>query len=790
MPKIAAPLDQTADDCRESAHSAAENERRFQKLIEALPDAIVVHREGRIVFVNPFAVSLHGAKSPEDLLGHEISEFIKAEYLPVVEERTKNCYASGHAASPLETVLVACDGSQVDVESVSIPLIWEGAPAIEVVLRDIRKRKQAREAAQAWQKRLELAQKAGLRIGLWDWDLTANTVTWSDETYRQFGYTRGTFSGRVEDFLGRLHPNDRPRVEAAIQRVRSGETEEYAERYRVVHPDGTVYWIEAHGVIVRNGAAHMIGVGVDITDLKRIEQSLREGEDKYRKLFENAMYGVLLAKPDGTLLDVNPALVQMLGYGSVDELLVCNLGRDIYEDPARRKAIIAKALVDKCIESVEVNWCRKDGKTFPVRMNGAAILAEDGTVSHFEVIVEDITLRRRLEDQYRQSQKMEAVGLLAGGISHDFSNLLGVILGNADLLLEKMEAGPQQHHLEAIKKAGTSAAKLVRQLLAFSRKQVLYPTILDLNAVVIDVGKILQRLIGEDVRIVTDLDTRIGAVRADRGQIEQILMNMATNARDAMPNGGTLTIRTDNALLGHDDVSRFPYVRPGPYVHLAVCDNGVGMSEEIRTRIFEPFFTTKDKGRGTGLGLATVYGIVKQSGGYIWVSSTPAAGSCFDIYLPRVTDKSVPEITHLPATTEYPKGTETVLVLEDEHSLRQITCEFLSASGYNVLQAGRPDAALDLADQYKGAISLIVSDVVLPEMSGPAAVAKVQALHPETQALYVSGYVEVPVAQQLVANGAVLLQKPVSRVDLLNQVDQMLHPRRNAASDAEDQFTG
>jgi two-component system cell cycle sensor histidine kinase/response regulator CckA len=789
MPQISAPLDQSLDDCLESAKTA-DNEPKFQNLIEALPDAIVVHREGRIVFVNPFAVALHGAKTPDDLLGHKISEFIQPQYLPAVEERAKNCYASGRAASPMETVLLACDGSQVDVEAVAIPLQWNGAPAIEVVLRDIRKRKQALASADAWQKRLELAQKAGLQIGLWDWDLGANTLTWSAETYRQFGYSRSSFSGHVEDFLGRLHPSDRPRIEAAIQRVLDGETDEYAEQYRVVHPDGTIFWIDAQGVLVRNGAAHMIGIGVDITDLKKIEQSLREGEEKYRKLFENAMYGVLLARPDGTLLDANPALVEMLGYPSLDELLTRNLGRDIYEDPSRRTSIIAKAVVDKCIETVETNWCRRDGKTFPVRMNGAAILAEDGTVSHFEVIVEDITQRRRLEEQYRQSQKMEAVGLLAGGISHDFSNLLGVILGNTDLLLEKLEPGSEQHHLEAIKKAGTSAAKLVRQLLAFSRKQVLYPTILDLNAVVIDVGKILQRLIGEDVRIVTDLDARIGAVRADRGQIEQILMNMATNARDAMPSGGMLTIKTGNSSLGPDDVSRFPYVKEGPYVHLAVSDNGVGMSEEVRTRIFEPFFTTKDKGRGTGLGLATVYGIVKQSGGYIWVSSTPGAGSAFDIYLPRVAEKSAPDIAHLHIQTEYPKGTETVLVLEDEHSLRQVTCEFLSASGYTVLQAGRPDAAIELASQYKGSISLIISDVVLPEMSGPAAVSKLQALHPEMKALYVSGYVEVPIAQQLVADGAVLLQKPVLRMELLNKVDQMLHPRESDPSMLQDSLPG
>ncbi len=687
-----------------SLEELAENEHRFRNLVEALPDAIIVHTNGKIVFANPLAFHLHAVETPNQLLGHEISEFIKPECIPTIRQRIEQCYATGVASVPMEATLIACNGSSVSVEAVAIPISWKGAPAIEVVLRDIRKRKGAEEAADAWQKRLELAQKAGLRIGLWDWDLVANTVTWSDESYRQFGYTPDAFSGQVEDATTRLHPRDRERVGAAIQRVLTGQTEEYAEQYRLVRPDGTTCWIDARGVIVRNGCTHMIGIGLDISDLKKTEQLLREGEEKYRKLFENATYGVFLAKPDGTLLDVNPALVAMLGYSSRKELITLNLGRDIYENPAERAAIIGKARPNKRVEGVEVNWRRKDGKTIPVRMSGAAILSEDGAVSHYEVIVENITERRRLEAQYLQAQKMEAVGLLVGGISHDFNNLLGVILGNADLLLEKAQSGPQQRYGEGIKKAGSSAVQLVRQLLAFSRRQVLYPTLLDVNAVVSEVGEILHRLIGEDVRIATDLQPDLGAVRADRGQLEQILMNLATNARDAMPTGGVFTIRTDNAELGPDDVSRYPYVKSGPYVHLAVNDSGVGMSEEVRTRVFEPFFTTKEMRRGTGLGLATVYGIVKQSGGYIWVSSKLGAGSTFNIYLPRVDEKPLPLVPSRQVRSEYPRGTETILLLEDDDSLRDLTRQFLSASGYNVLQAGRGDVAIDLAMQYKGSI--------------------------------------------------------------------------------------
>jgi len=521
---------------------------------------------------------------------------------------------------------------------------------------------------------------------------------------------------------------------------------------------------------------------LDISDRKRAEQALRQSEEKYRELFENATYGIFRSQLDGALLDVNPALVAMLGYSSKEELLTRNLSRDLYDDPADRRSILDSYGPSGRVSGCEVNWKRKDGKIIVVRISGGAFRRQDGSFSHFEVIVEDITGRRSLEAQFRQAQKMEAVGLLAGGISHDYNNLLGVILGNADLLLETTPTGVQQHYAEEIKKATRRAAELTRQLLAFSRKQILYPVILDLNAVVRDVGKILQRLIGEDVQIVTDLETSLDSTRADRGQIEQILMNLATNARDAMPNGGKFTIRTGNAELGPDDVALHPYAKLGRYVRLSVNDTGVGMTDAIRHRVFEPFFTTKAEGRGTGLGLATVYGIVKQSTGYIWVSSAPGAGATFDIYLPRVDEKAPPLVTGLEERSEYPRGTETILLLEDEESLRQVTCECLTTNGYNVLQAGRGNHAIDVAEQYKGPIALIVSDVVLPDMNGPSVATKVRALHPEAKVLYVSGYAEVPVAQQLIAEGAILLQKPLSRGDLLRKVDEMLHLRTSLGS--------
>ncbi len=769
-----------------------------------------------------------------------------------------------------------------------------------------------------WQQWLELAQTAGLKIGLWDWDVAANTVTWSDETYRQTGLTRDTFSGRVEDAVARIHPEDRARVEEAIQKVLAGGTD-YAAQYRLVRPDGTICWIEAYGAVVRNDSAtHMLGMGIDVTNLKkaqqsgreseekyllllnstaegiygldlegrctfcnpaclrllgyqapedllgknmhalvhhtradetpyseedsqiyeavregkashvaealqwradgtsflamywsypmhkagalvgavvsfvdiseqrRTEQALQESEEKYRELVENATYGIFRSDWKGNFLDVNPALVAMLGYSSKAELMTRNLDSDIYENPADRVSILSMFETRGRVENAEANWKRKDGKTIAVRTSGRQVRGKDGQVNRFEVIAEDITERRSLEEQLRQAQKMEAVGLLAGGISHDFNNYLSVILGYADLLLEKMQSDKLQHYAEEIKKAAQRATQLTRQLLAFSRKQVLYPALLDLNAVVGDVVKILRRLIGEDVQIVIEGETNLASIRADHGQVEQILMNLATNSRDAMPHGGKFTVRTENAELEPDDVARHPYVIPGRYVRLSVSDTGQGMSEEVRSRAFEPFFTTKPPGRGTGLGLATVYGIVKQSGGYVWVSSALGAGTTFDIYLPRVDEAAPALVGGLEVRSEFPKDPETILVLEDEESLREVTCECLTAGGYSVLQAGRGGQAIELAQQSKGPIHLILSDVVLPDMSGPSAVATVLALHPETKVLFVSGYAEVHVAQKLIEEGAILLQKPVSRSELMRKVDEILHLRIPSAEGASN----
>ncbi|HEV7676753.1 MAG TPA: PAS domain-containing protein [Candidatus Angelobacter sp.] len=372
------------------------NDDKFRMLLEWLPDAVMVHIGDEIVYVNPFCVKLLGAQGPEQLIGKQISEIIKSDYLSPIKDLLRDCIATGKASPPTESTLIALDGSHLPIEGVAIPVIWNGSFAIEVVLRDIRERKIAEQTTQEWQQRLGLAQQAGLRIGLWDWDTAADMVSWSDETYRQFGFTRETFSGRVCDAVPRIHPEDLPRVEKAIQGTLSGNGE-YSEQYRLVRPDGSICWIDARGVMAGKGSTHMMGIGVDITDLKSTEQSLRDSEEKYRNLFENAAHGIFRARPDGSLLDVNPALVVMLGYSSKEELLACNLERDIYEDPDLRSLILASYSAAATLKSAEARWKRKDGTIIDIRMCGRQVLKHDGSAGHYEVIVEDFTERRKLE---------------------------------------------------------------------------------------------------------------------------------------------------------------------------------------------------------------------------------------------------------------------------------------------------------------------------------------------------------------------------------------------------------
>jgi nitrogen-specific signal transduction histidine kinase/ActR/RegA family two-component response regulator len=387
-----------------------------------------------------------------------------------------------------------------------------------------------------------------------------------------------------------------------------------------------------------------------------------------------------------------------------------------------------------------------------------------------------VTRERELEEQLRQSQKMEAVGQLAGGIAHDFNNLLTAIMGNSELLLAKIdEDDPRRADIEEIRHAGARAARLTRQLLAFSRRQVMEPAILDLNSVVENVSKMIQRLIGEQIELLTNLDGDLGQVVTDPGQIEQVILNLAVNARDAMPEGGKLLIETANADFDVEYLNRHARVEPGLYVMVAVSDTGRGMDEETRSRIFEPFFTTKESGKGTGLGLSTVYGIVKQSNGYIWVYSEPGRGTTFKIYLPRAERAELVESPEIAAVEHVPRGGETALLVEDDDGVRAVVRRTLQSGGYVVLEARNAGQAVRLAREYDGPIDFLVTDLIMPDMSGRELAKRVAAYRPLVRVLYMSGYSDNAVlGQGMLTPEMEFLAKPFSQDSLLQKVRRIL----------------
>jgi PAS domain S-box-containing protein len=509
--------------------------------------------------------------------------------------------------------------------------------------------------------------------------------------------------------------------------------------------------------------------------LRAAQDNLRRSEVNFRSLVTNAPYGICRCDSSGQLLDANPALLAMLGYSAAQELMGKHLGA-LYADTRQWFELADHLRSAAPFTGLIVEWKRKDETSTVVRISGRAV-SNGGKERTFELFAEDVTERRALEQQLRQSQKMEAVGRLAGGIAHDFNNLLMVISGYSEFLLDRLGPDPAlRAPAQEIASAAGRATSLTRQLLAFSRKQMLAPKILDLNGVVTENLKMLTRVIGEDIDLVMIPAAGLGTVRADAGQIEQVIMNLAVNARDAMPSGGKLTIETSNLSLDEEHARFHPPLIPGKYVMLAISDTGAGMDSETQSRIFEPFFTTKGT-KGTGLGLSTVYGIVKQSGGYIWVSSEQGKGTTFKIYLPRVAEavESPAQVVVAPESAATEPGTETILLVEDEANLRYLARQFLEKQGYRVIDAADGAVAMQIAVAHEGVIHLLLTDVIMPGMNGRELAQRISEIRPNVKVLYMSGYTENVIGRNGTLDAGVrLLQKPFTLRDLKSKVREVL----------------
>lgn len=574
-----------------------------------------------------------------------------------------------------------------------------------------------------------------------------------------------------------IHPDDRERVKKAAEEARStgiGKTLEY----RLRHKNGTWLVLESTSSVIHNANGQpekLVIVNRDITERKRAEEALRRSEAHFRSVVQDAPYGIYRANIAGQLLQVNPALQKMLGYETEQEFLAKELAADVFQHQGEYQRFVELLTRTEEVKDIELEWKRQDGTPMAVRCSGRRTNDENGAPAYFEVFAEDVTEKRVLERQLRMAQKMEAIGRLSGGIAHDFNNLLGVIIGYSRVLKKALGTNEAlcEHALE-IEKAGQRAAALTKQLLAFSRQQVLTPAVLNLNALASDMEKMLPRLLGEDIEVSLALDPELGSVKADQSQIEQVIMNLAVNARDAMPNGGRLKIRTSNVTLDQAYTRRHPGSREGHFVLLSVTDTGTGMDAATLTHIFEPFFTTKEHGKGTGLGLATVYGIVKQSGGYIWVDSVPEQGSSFQIYLPQHADQPTVDQPK-PDSREALRGSEKILLVEDAEPLRKLAQTFLEAAGFRVLSAGSGEEALKLAASCGDTFDLLLTDVVMPGMNGRVLAENLVPRQPGMKLLYMSGYTDSFIAGHGVLEpGIHLLHKPFTEEVLVGKVREVL----------------
>ena len=527
---------------------------------------------------------------------------------------------------------------------------------------------------------------------------------------------------------------------------------------------------------LKDGHAERLILAIDVTERCRVEEALRESEASLKALVDNAPFGISQSLIEANRIKtLNPALCKMLGDYSVEEALQLNVSEQVYADPKDRDRLIEVLRRSGKIQGWETTFRSRDGRLVPVRITGSLSDGENRTPEVFSAYVEDMTQQSALERQIRQVQKLEAVGRLAGGMAHDFNNVLVVIKLSTELMLDQITPeSPFSKPLLQISTAADRAAALTRQMLAFGRQQIMQPRIINLNTVVSETTQMLRRVIGEDIRLVTNLSETIENSRLDPDQVAQVILNLAVNARDAMPQGGTLHIETTTVDLDEAYTKDHPPVQPGRYVMLSVSDSGTGIDKSILPRIFDPFFTTKELGKGTGLGLSIVYGIVKQSGGYIWVYSEPGHGTSFKLYFPATTASS--KRLTLREVFVRPSG-QALLVVEDDANIRSNVCQCLQQLGYQASQAESGAAALRVCEELEGKIDLVVTDLVMAGKSGNELANDLAERYPEIRVLFMSGYSEDNAARRdIMTRNSPFLQKPFSVADLAKAVQDALAP--------------
>ena len=759
----------TAIDRARTEDALRRSEEHFRSLIENASDIVtIVGDNGVFRYASPSVKRVLGY-GPGELLERNAFDFVHPEDIAVVAEALARTIRRPNSPQSAEFRFRHRDGSWRVLEAVGQARVDPaGAAHLIVNARDVTQRRRQERALRESKERLRTV-IAGAPLVLFAFDHNGMFTMVEGKALDAVGVRPAQLVGRS---VYELYA-DIPQALADVRRALAGET--FSSTVEVF---GTVF--EAWYSPVRDAAgsvAGVIGVGTDVTERRRAEEALRRSEESSRTVVEHASHGIYKSTPDGRFLAANPALVRLLGYETEAELLALDMARDVYADSRERERILARFDSGDAIRGAEVAWKRKDGGRILVRLSGRAVRRGNGRIECFETIAEDITERRALEEQLRQSQKMEAIGQLTGGIAHDFNNLLTIILANSQLIAKALPKERADAHadLRDVMSAALRGRVMVQELLGFARRSSLDLQPTDLAGLVTDLIGFLRRILPADVEIVTASEPDLPDVRADGHAAEQILFNLATNARDAMPGGGVLRIETAPVYLSEERRLACGAPSAGEYVCLCVGDTGVGMDDATRRRMFEPFFTTKPAGRGTGLGLATVYGLVKQHGGGIEVDTALGNGTRFRLYFPVAGQNATSAARRRSGEPEVRGGSETVLVVEDDDQLRRSAKRILEDAGYQVVTAADGQEALEVLRQQGPAIHLVFSDLVMPRLGGRALL---DALHREGRTarfLFASGYSDpdsrggVPLDPPLR-----VLRKPWTASDLLVRVREVL----------------
>ena len=758
-----------------------ESEARYRDLIETARDVIfTLSPEGVFTSFNSAFETITGW-STKEWIGKLFVDLLDLNDVPKAIERFKTVM-EGQSGEPIELRIRTKYGGVVNGEFVASPQA-KGGKVIGIlgIARDITKRKKAEEALRNSEEKYRTILE-NIEDGYYEVDIAGNFTFLNDSFCRIYGYPREELIG-MNDRQYTDQENAKKLFQTFNRVYRTGESAKGAD-WEIIRKDGMKRNIEASASLIKDSSGNRIGFrGLvhDITERKQAEEQLR----KLFRAVEQSPATVMITGTDANIEYVNPKFTQLTGY-TLEEVIgknprILKSG----ETPPEEYKLLWETITSGREWRGEFHDKKKNGDLYWESASISCIKNPEGVITHFVAVKEDITERKRaeeeraaLQDQLRQSQKMEAIGRLAGGIAHDFNNLLTVIKGYSQLSLnETKENDSLRENIEEIKKASDRAGDLTRQLLAFSRRQIMEVKVLDLNALLQNLDKMLRRIIGEDIELVTSLGENLGTVKADPGQIEQVVMNLAVNAKDAMSKGGKLIVETANVELDDSYARAHVAVTPGPYVMIAVSDTGTGMPPEVRDRVFEPFFTTKGKGKGTGLGLSTVYGIVKQSGGNIWVYSELGQGTTLKIYLPRV-DEPAEKLKAQVVGEELHRGSETVLIVEDDKEVRKLAVRILKRQGYTVLDGSYGAEAFNVCRQHKGPIHLLLTDVVMPGMDGRALSESLSQLHPEMKVLYMSGYTDDAIIRHgVMEKGMNYIQKPFTVSGLINKVREVLGKR-------------